>query len=73
MSDYGLGNLFAKLFCSALPLAKKIYCTGFIGFFILYTKGLGSEKDFTGSVSQNLRSCAPGPSKNNSASLIGLN
>ena len=57
MSGYVFGNWFARLFCSASPLAKKKHIArvaGDVASSILHD--WGSEKDFKESVSQNLRS-----------------
>jgi hypothetical protein len=56
MSGYGIGNWFAKLFHSALPLAKKYFAPVFSDFPSFTLHDWGSGKDFQESVSQNLRS-----------------
>ena len=56
MSGSGLGSGFAKLFCSALPLAKKHIPSVATDFASATLHDFGCGKDFKESGSQNVRS-----------------
>jgi hypothetical protein len=58
MSGYGLGSWFAKLFRSAIPLAKKYIAPVAADFASSTLHDWGDGKDFKESVSKNLRSSA---------------
>ena len=58
MSGYGLGSWFAKLFRSALPLARKYLVPAATDFASSTLYDWGSGKDFKKSASENLRSNA---------------
>jgi hypothetical protein len=58
MSGYGLGSWFAKLFRSAIPLAKKYIAPVAADFASSTLHDWGDGTDLKKSVSQNLRSSA---------------
>jgi hypothetical protein len=58
MSGYGHGSWFAKLFCSALPLAKSYIAQAATDFASSTLYDWGSGKDLKKSASDNLRSTA---------------
>jgi hypothetical protein len=58
MSGYGLGSWFARLFRSALPLAKKYIVPAATNFAGSTLQDWSSGKNFKDSLKENLRSSA---------------
>ena len=58
MSGYGLGSWFARLFRSALPLARKYLVPAASNFAASTLQDWGSGKNFKESVKENIRSSA---------------